>query len=98
MELLEDRICGGGPLERLAVRVVRRDEVVNALHKLLDAGERAAADDLVGDQRKEAFDLVEPGAVGGNEVQVPARPTCQPNLDLRMAVGSVVSRYEVVVG
>ncbi len=45
MQLLEDRICGGGPLG------------------------------LVGDQREEALDLVEPGAIGRDEVHVPARPS-----------------------
>ena len=42
MQLLKDRICGGCPLERLAVRVVRRDEMMDALDELFDAGERAA--------------------------------------------------------
>ena len=39
MELFEDRVGSCGPGEGLAVRGVRRDEVVNALHKLSDAGE-----------------------------------------------------------
>ena len=72
MQLFEDRISGGGPLERLAVRVVRRDEVIDALDELFDAGERAATDGLVGDQREESFDLVEPRAVGRDEVHVPS--------------------------
>jgi hypothetical protein len=50
MQLLKNGIRGGGPLEGLAVRVVRRDEMIDALHQLLDAGERAATDRLVGDQ------------------------------------------------
>lgn len=72
MQLFQDRICGGGPLERLAVRVVRRDEVIDALHELSDSGERAAADGLVRDQREEAFDLIEPGTVGWYEVHASA--------------------------
>jgi len=44
MQLFKDRICGSGPLEWLAVRVVRRDEVIDALHEWFDAGERAAAE------------------------------------------------------
>ena len=90
MQLLEDRICSGSPLERLAVGVVRGDEVINALHELFDAGERSAADGLVGDQGEASFDLVQPGAVGRDEVHVPSRPGCQPSLDLRVAVGGVV--------
>ena len=71
MQLFEDRIRSGRPAKRLAVAVVVRDEVIDALYELLDAGERTAANGLVGDQREKAFDLVEPGAVGGDEVHVP---------------------------
>lgn len=42
MRLFEDRICGGGPLEWLAAGVVGRDEVVDALHELFDAGGETA--------------------------------------------------------
>lgn len=42
-------------MNALRVRVVGRDEMIDALHKLLDAGERAATDCLVGNQREEAF-------------------------------------------
>lgn len=45
MELFEDRVCGSGPLERLAIRVVGGD----TLHELLGAGEGSAADGLIGD-------------------------------------------------
>lgn len=92
MQFLEDRISGGGPLEGLAVRVVGRDEVVDALNELFDAGERTAPDCLVGDQREETFNLVEPRAVGRYEVHMPARVRRQPCLDLRMVVGGVVVR------
>jgi hypothetical protein len=59
MQLLEDRLGGRSPTERLRVGVVAGDELIDALHELLDAGERAAADRLVGDQRAETFDLVQ---------------------------------------
>lgn len=58
MELFEDRICGGSPFEGLAVGVVRRNEVIDALHELFNASKRATTDDLVGNQREEALDLV----------------------------------------
>ncbi len=77
MQLFEDGVGGGGSLEGPAVGVVGGDEAVDALHELLDAGERAAADGLVGDEGEEAFDLIEPGTVGRNEVHVPARPSRQ---------------------
>jgi hypothetical protein len=51
-----------------------RDKLVDALHQLFDTGERAAANCLIGDQREDAFDLVQPGAVGLNEVRVATRP------------------------
>lgn len=44
--------------------------MVDALHELFDAGERAAADGFVRNQCEESFDLVEPRAVGRDEVQV----------------------------
>lgn len=90
MELFEGGIGCGCPLEWLAVRVVCDDEVIDALNELLDAGEGAAADRLVGDQREEALYLVQPGAVGRDEVHVPARPRRQLRLDLRVVVGGVV--------
>ena len=90
MQLLKDRVGGGRPLERLRVGVVVGDELIDALHELLDAGERAAADGLVRDQSEESFDLVQPGAVGGDEVQMPARPNRQPSLGLGVAVRGVV--------
>src|SRR5688572_9917661 len=90
MQLLKNRICRGRPFERLAVGVVVSDELIDALHELLDAGERSTANGLVSDQCKEALDLVQPGAVGRNEVHVPAWPGGQPSLNLRMTVGGVV--------
>ena len=47
MRLREDRIGGGCPLEGLTVLVMGFDEMVDPLHELLHAGERASADGLV---------------------------------------------------
>lgn len=90
MQLLKDGICGGSPSERLAMSIVVRDELIDALHELLHTGEGAATDGLVGDQGKEALDLIEPGAVGRDEVHVPARPAGKPRLDPGVAVRGVV--------
>ena len=51
MQLLKNRICGGRPFERLAVGVVVSDELIDALHELLDAGGRAAANGRVASMR-----------------------------------------------
>lgn len=64
--------------------------MIDPLDQLFDRAERASTDRLVGDQRKEAFDLVEPRTVGGNEMHVPAGACRQPRLDLRMLVTAVV--------
>ena len=53
MQLLKDRIGRSGPAEWAVVRVVVRDELVDALDELLDAGERTATDRLVGDSRRD---------------------------------------------
>lgn len=90
MQLCQNRISGGCPLEGLAALVVGSDEVVNALYELPDAGKRATSDRLVGDQGEESLDLIQPGAVGRDEVHVPARPGSQPRLDLRVTVGGIV--------
>lgn len=58
MQLLKNGIGRGCPLERLAVFVVVRDELIDALHELLDTGEGASAYGLVGDQCKETLDLI----------------------------------------
>ena len=65
--------------------------MIDALNQLFDAGERTTADGLVGDQGKEALDLSESRAVGGDKVYVPAGPGGQPGLDLRMAVARLAS-------
>ena len=38
MQLFEDGVSCSGPLEGLAVGVVGGDEMIDALHELLDAG------------------------------------------------------------
>ena len=52
-ELGDDRIGGGGPHEWLAVLVVVSDEVIDFRGQILDRSERAAADRLVGDDRRQ---------------------------------------------
>ena len=53
--------------------VVMFDEVVDFSHQFLDAGERAAADGLLGDEAEPALDLVQPRGVRRGEMDVVAR-------------------------
>jgi hypothetical protein len=89
-----NRICGGRAFERLAVGVVVGDELIDALHELLDAGERSVPDGLVGDECEETLDLVQPGCHGPrlaamsdqlqlfSSMQIPARPYTWPSVQL----------------
>ena len=63
---------------------------INLLHQLADAGERTAPDRLLGNQRKPALDLVEPGRVGGSVVDVVSRALREPSADSGMFVGGVI--------
>ena len=46
---------------------------------------------------KKRSTMVEPGGIGGREVNVPARTACQPSSDLGMLVGGVVVDDEMDV-
>src|SRR6516162_10102774 len=48
---------------------------------------------LVGEQRKPAFDLVEPGGAGRGEVEVIARVAGEPRFDGRRFVGGVIVEH-----
>ena len=87
---MQDRIGSGSPGEGFAALVVSGDEVIDLADQVCHAGEGAAANCLVGDQSEEALDLVEPGTVGWDEVDMPARPLGQPSFDPRVLVRAVV--------
>ena len=59
--------------------------------------ERAATDSALSDESEEAFDLVEPGGIGGREVNVPTRTAGEPGSDLGMLVSGVVVDDEMDV-
>jgi hypothetical protein len=90
LEFGDDRIGGSGPHEQLAVLVVVGDEAIDFRGQILDRSERPATDRLVGDDREESLDLVEPGRIGRSKVQVQARTREQTRLDLRMLVAGIV--------
>ncbi len=80
MEFFKDRTGAGSPAKRLAVGVVVRDKLNDALHPPFDTGEaaeQAPPDGLVGDQREESLDLVWLEVTACNEMQC-ASATCLP--------------------
>jgi hypothetical protein len=64
--------------------VEKLQDVVGLYLELWNGGEDAASDAVLGDQAKEALDLIEPGGRGGGEVQVKARVLGQPCLNVAM--------------
>lgn len=83
----------------MAARVVGRDEAVDALYELFDAGERSKPNRLVGDQRERALDLVQLRtagddwhAAGLNFLGIKAASLCQ------MVIGSYHFRSACVAG
>ena len=89
-DLWDDALDRGGPDEGLTVLVVLSDKVINLANKVFDAAEGAMANGLLGDQLKEALHLIEPGAIGWDEGEVPAGMSRKPGLHARVRVRAVV--------
>ena len=94
---MEDGVDGCSPHERPGTGVVVVGEVADLLLELGDGGEGTAADGLLRDEMEPDLDLVEPGSIGGGEVDVVAGPVGQPALDAGMLVGGMVVDDEVDV-
>jgi hypothetical protein len=77
--------------------VASADEAIDFFDKVGGGLEGATTDDALGDEGEEAFDLVEPGGIGGREVNVPTRTAGEPSSDLGMLVGGVVVDDEMDV-
>lgn len=75
--------------------VVGGDIVQDRLAQMRDGAEAAATNRLRRNLGKPAFDLIEPGAVSGNEVQVKAWVAHQPAAHGRRFVGRVVVEHQV---
>ena len=93
LELGEDLVGVLGPGERLAALVPAVAEPTDRGHQLLDAGEVATAQGLALDDGEEHLDQVQPGAIGGREVQLDPGMAGQPGLDLGVLVGGVVVHH-----
>ena len=92
---MEDGVGGRGLQEGLGAEVVVVGEVEDLLLELDDGGEGAAADGLLRLEVEPDLDLVEPGGVGGGEVEMAAWPGGKPALDADVLVGAVVVDDEV---
>ena len=77
------------------MQVVISDIGIDLLHQFADTAKRAAPDCLLGDQSEPALHLVEPTGVGRGVMDVVARPSCEPSLNLGMFVSAIVIRDQV---
>ena len=91
---VEDGISAFGPHERLGFGVVGLNESSDVGLEFLDTAMDAALDLLVGEQRKPAFDLIEPGGAGRREVHVITRMAGEPGRDRRRLVGGVIVEHK----
>ena len=60
-----------------------------------DTHEGATTDAVAGDFAEPAFDQIEPGAAGGNEVKVHARMTAKPALNRRTFVRAHIVEHDM---
>ena len=72
-----------GPDEGFGVVVVLVDELSDRALELARAPMNTSLERSVGQEREPAFDLVQPRAVGRNEVEVKPLVPLEPPLDLR---------------
>lgn len=77
-ECREDEVRRGGPDKGLGLAVVLGDVVADGLVQMRHETETAAANRRRGDLGEPALCLVEPGAVGRNEVRVETRMAHKP--------------------
>jgi len=70
--------------------VVGLNKVIDFLDELFHASKRAVANGALSNQIEPDFDLVQPGRVGGGEMDVVARSGRKPSLHVRMFVSPVI--------
>jgi hypothetical protein len=82
----DDVVSGFSPAEGLRGGVVLLEEGHDVGAQGSDAAIDAAPDLALGDERKEALDLVEPGGTGRDQMDMPARSLDEPVADQRSLV------------
>lgn len=83
------------PLEWHGISVVFVEVVGDGFLKCTNASERSSSNAFVGDLRKEAFDLIDPGGAGRREMNVISRMSGEPTLHARCFMSRVVVHDEV---
>jgi len=73
------------------------DELFDAPAQIGDRREGAAANGTLRDQPEPSLDLVEPGTVGGNVVQLHAPMLGEPSSYSRMLVSTVVIEHQMQI-
>lgn len=94
-ELCSDLVGHCGPGERFRILVLGVDVVADPLDQDVDAGERAAPDQLPGDDPEPDLDLVQPERDNGNEMEANAEVLFQPCLHARGGVRGQVVRHDM---
>src|SRR5215470_15486462 len=95
LDLSEDRICCGGPDERVCSAVRILNVVIDFFDQLLHAAKGPAANGLLCDPVEPDLHLIEPGGIGRSEVYVEPWPCGEPTSNSQMFVRSVIIRDEV---
>ena len=93
----EDVVGGLGPAERRWIFVGRLDIVFDRVFEVADRAEHTALEGALGEEREEAFGLIEPGGRGRRVMHVPARPLQEPVADQLGLMGSVIVHDDVNV-
>ena len=75
--------------------VIGVGEGSDLVDELADGGEGAAPDRFLGDDVEPDLDLVEPGRIGGSEMDMVAGPCSEPALDFNVFMGAVIVDDEV---
>ena len=97
LDACQDVAGGLGPSERFGLGICGLDVSFDGGFEFADRGEDAALEGSLGQQRKKAFNLVEPGRRGGREVHMPARALQEPIADQLGFVRAVVVHDNVDV-